>query len=99
MSELKEFIKQYKEKSRRERVKDLSFPSGLKFTITLPSGPEVIRAISKVQSKEIGTAEALGVFLKLIEKQFPEGLTLDDLTWQDFSYLNEVIKDFFGQIL
>lgn len=90
-------IEEYKKMSKRERIKKLSFPSGLEFEIELPKASEVLKALA--EAGKTTEAKAFEIFLKLIEKKFPEGLTIDDLTWKDFSYLSQVVKGFFDQTI
>ena len=76
----------------RLRTIDLTFPSGLVLTIRPPK----VKAMMDAASQTSDPAEVLAKLLKLVEAQFPDGFTLDDLNDpKDWAYLQEWIGGFF----
>lgn len=73
---------------------DLTFPSGLVVTIQPPK----VKAMMDVASTTSDPAEVLAKLMKLVEAQFPEGFTLDDISEpKDWAYLQEWIGRFFQE--
>lgn len=78
----------------KRRTIDLTFPSGLVLTIQPPK----VKAMMDVATSTSDPAEVLAKLLKLVEAQFPDGFTLDDLNDpKDWAFLQEWIGRFFQE--
>ena len=78
----------------RHRTVDLTFPSGLVLTIQPPK----VKAMMDVASSTSDPSEVLAKLLKLVEAQFPEGFTLDDISDpKDWAFVQEWIGRFFQE--
>lgn len=89
-------IQEYKELSRQRRFKKFIFPSGLEIEIEIPTTKEFLDEIMK--SEDLKTNEIYDLFLKLIEKKFPDGLLIEDLLPEDFAYFMGEINNFFSPL-
>lgn len=78
----------------KRRTIDLTFPSGLVLAIRPPK----VKAMMDVATSTSDPAEVLAKLLKLVEAQFPDGFTLDDLNDpKDWAFLQEWIGRFFQE--
>ena len=71
------------------KIKHLIFPSGLEVDIKMPSLKAVLPHIYKTPVDLIAIIDEVG-------KGFPDNLSIEDLIPEDFVYLIETIKSFFG---
>ncbi|NLH62492.1 MAG: hypothetical protein GX452_13920 [Ignavibacteriales bacterium] len=83
-------IEEYKEYSKKTTLKHVVFPSGLELDIVLPNPQELLE--SKVFDAKTAT-ETTKEMIKLIK--LPAGLTIADLTMQDYLFLQKELTNFF----
>jgi hypothetical protein len=82
-------IKEYKQKSLKNRTKHIKLPSGLEFDVVLPTPYQLVFGIADVKN-ETESSKKLLEMVKL-----PDGLALDDFETDDLVSFMEQITDFF----
>jgi len=84
---------EYKRYVANNRTRKIKLPSGFELTFQMPPAKKIIARL--LSQKDIDGKEILKETLEDIEKTFPDGLTLDDLEWEDMMYFINKISDFF----
>ena len=86
-----ESLKKFQECSLKARTMKINLPSGFEFDFILPTTGRFLElAKEKITSDEI---------IQLLQEGFPEGLNIEDLPLTDFNYLQEVLGNFFEEIM
>ncbi|NLH60637.1 MAG: hypothetical protein GX452_04460 [Ignavibacteriales bacterium] len=86
-----ESLKKFQECSLKARTLKVTLPSGFEFDFILPTTG---RFLAFTKGKK--TQDDL---IQLLQEGFPEGLNVEDLPLDDFNYLNEVISNFFEEMM
>jgi len=83
---------------KKQNTLHVELPSGLVFTAKAPSGILVARWQERIQKLDVATQglEAVGMMLQEFEHCFPEGVTLEIFTPDDYAALIGIATPFFS---
>lgn len=77
--------------SLKARTVKLQLPSGLEIDFIMPATGELIKFYNEISKSEDFTKD----IMNFIQRGLPEGITIEDLPYEDFCYLRDLINDFF----
>lgn len=81
-------------KAKYSNTKEYTLPSGLMIKVKFPTPLEFLDA---GVLEETQTSKILKKFVSLLKIVEPEGLTIEDLNFNDFIYLTNLLGSFFGE--